>query len=60
MTIRRILLATTFALLAAACYHDNASPFVHGAKNDPRANGGTMVAPPSGRPAEGNPVNQMH
>jgi hypothetical protein len=43
MTTPRILTALAFAVLTAACYHDNASPFVHGAKNDPRSMGGTMV-----------------
>jgi hypothetical protein len=40
---RFILISAILAL--TACYHDNASPFVHGAKNDPMKTGGTMVPP---------------
>jgi hypothetical protein len=42
--MKRTTLLIAVAMLTAACYHDNASPFVHGAKNDPMATGGTMVA----------------
>jgi len=43
--MRRMTLLVLAAALLAGCYHDNASPFVHGAKNDPMATGGTMVPP---------------
>jgi outer membrane PBP1 activator LpoA protein len=60
MTMRRCLLVLTLSLIAAACYRDNASPFVHGAKNDPRAMGGTMVAEKSGQSAQGDSTNVLH
>lgn len=41
--MRRIIVLLAAAALLCACYHDNASPFVHGANNDPMATGGTMV-----------------
>ena len=43
--MKRRIFPLIVVTLMAACYHDNASPFVHGAKNDPMANGGTMVPP---------------
>jgi|GEM_PF-5186588 len=42
----RLGFATLALLLAAGCYHDNASPFVHGAHNRPGFGGSTMVPRP--------------
>ena len=41
--MRRIIIPLAIIVLFGACYHDNASPFVHGAKNEPMKTGGTMV-----------------
>jgi hypothetical protein len=38
------LLFAAALLLFAACYHDNASPFVHGSHNDPRRGGSKTTA----------------
>ena len=43
--MKRFILLTAILALTGGCYHDNASPFVHGAKNDPMKTGGTMVPP---------------
>ncbi len=46
-TMTRFTLLACTALLAAGCYHDNASPFVHGGGNRPETWGSTW-APASG------------
>ena len=43
--MKRFVLFSALFIALTACYHDNASPFVHGGKNDPMATGGTMVPP---------------
>lgn len=51
---RFTLLACT-ALLAAGCYHDNASPFVHGGGNRPETWGSTWTSASGSRvPAAGS------
>lgn len=41
--MRNVLIAAAL-LLAAACYRDNASPFVHGPRNDPSKGTGSRGA----------------
>ena len=40
----RLTLLACVALLAAGCYHDNASPFVHGGGNRPETWGSTWAS----------------